>query len=111
LSCPPIWSSRPGRRRRGGGDAAKPPLVDALWRRHRLIVEVDGYGFRSTRRSFENDHERDLVLTAAGFIVMRFTRDQIVKQPELVLVRLTRRLAELEAQDPRVLPRALGRSA
>jgi very-short-patch-repair endonuclease len=72
-----------------------------LWRRHGLIVEVDGYGFHSTRRSFENDHERDLALAAAGFIVMRFTRDQIVKQPELVLVRLTRRLAELEIRDPR----------
>lgn len=83
--------------------------VDALWRRDRLIVEVDGYGFHSTRRSFESDHERDLVLSAAGFIVMRFTRDQIVKQPELVLVRLTRRLAELETQHVR--PRAFGQGA
>jgi hypothetical protein len=40
--------------------------VDALWRRHGLIVEVDGYAFHSTRRSFENDHERDLALTAVG---------------------------------------------
>ena len=32
---------------------------------------------------------------------MRFTRDQIVEQPALVLVRLTRRLAQLEAQSGR----------
>jgi hypothetical protein len=40
---------------------------------------------------------------------MRFTRDQIVNQPELELVRLTRRLAELEARDSRPRPQALSR--
>jgi very-short-patch-repair endonuclease len=83
----PVFNARVGRY-----------TIDALWPRHRLAVEVDGYAFHSTRRSFESDHERDLVLSAAGFTVMRFTRDQIVKQPELVLVRLAQRLGEIEAQ-------------
>ncbi|HEY5428259.1 MAG TPA: DUF559 domain-containing protein, partial [Solirubrobacteraceae bacterium] len=76
-------------------------VVDALWRRPRLVVEIDGYAFHGTRRSFERDHERDQALTEAGFAVMRFTRDQIVTQPERVLVLLTRRLGELEAQSGR----------
>jgi very-short-patch-repair endonuclease len=76
-------------------------VIDALWRRLGLAVEIDGYEFHSTKRSFESDHERDQVMTDAGFAVLRFTRDQIVKQPELVLVRLTRRLWELEAQSGR----------
>jgi very-short-patch-repair endonuclease len=75
--------------------------VDALWRRHRLVVEVDGYEFHSTRWSFESDRERDLELSSAGFEVMRFTWDQILNQPESVLVRLTQRLAGAAAQSRR----------
>jgi very-short-patch-repair endonuclease len=75
-----------------------PYRVDALWRAHRLVVEVDGYAFHSTHRSFESDHERDLTLGEAGFIVMRFTRDQVVHRGEWVLVMLAQRLARLDAQ-------------
>jgi very-short-patch-repair endonuclease len=67
-------------------------VADFLWRDQRLIVEVDGYAFRSRRRAFERDHERDLVLTAAGFDVLRFTRRQLIEEPELVLARLVRAL-------------------
>jgi very-short-patch-repair endonuclease len=75
-----------------------PYRVDALWRAHRLVVEVDGYAFHSTHRSFEGDHERDLKLGEAGFVVMRFTRDQVVHKGEWVLVKLAQRLARLDAQ-------------
>lgn len=75
--------------------------VDALWRRQRLVVEVDGFEFHRTRRSFENDHARDLALAAAGFTVMRFTADQLKNEPEMVLVRVAQRLAALETQSSR----------
>jgi very-short-patch-repair endonuclease len=75
--------------------------VDFLWRAERLVVEVDGYEFHSTRRSFEDDHARDLELSTAGFAVIRFTWRQLVEQPELVLVRLTQRLTELRRQSGR----------
>jgi very-short-patch-repair endonuclease len=78
-----------------------PYTVDALWRDHKLVVEIDGYAFHSTHRSFESDHERDLRLTAAGFTVMRFTRDQVVKQGAWVLVRLAQCLTSIEAQSGR----------
>jgi very-short-patch-repair endonuclease len=68
-------------------------IADFLWRDQRLIVEVDGYAFHSSRRSFERDHERDLVLKAAGFDVLRFTRRQIVEEPELVIARLAQALS------------------
>jgi very-short-patch-repair endonuclease len=68
-------------------------IADFLWREQRLIVEVDGYAFHSSRRSFERDHERDLVLKAAGFDVLRFTRRQIVEEPELVIARLAQALS------------------
>jgi very-short-patch-repair endonuclease len=72
--------------------------IDFLWRTLQLAVEVDGYEFHSTRRSFEADHARDLELESAGFHVMRFTRDQVVHQPELVLARIAQRIGELGAQ-------------
>lgn len=75
--------------------------VDFLWRAERLVVEVDGYGFHSTRRSFEADHARDLELGAVGFTVMRITWRQLVEQPELVLARLAQRLSELRRQSGR----------
>ncbi|MHB1569258.1 MAG: DUF559 domain-containing protein, partial [Solirubrobacteraceae bacterium] len=70
-----------------------PYIVDALWRRERLIVEVDSHRFHGTRRSFEADRERDLFLAAAGYEVMRITWTQLYTRPEQVLVRLTQRLA------------------
>ncbi|MGH2915037.1 MAG: endonuclease domain-containing protein [Solirubrobacteraceae bacterium] len=73
-------------------------LVDALWRRQKLVVEVDGLTFHSTRRSFEDDRKRDLELEAAGFVVIRLTFNQLVKWPAQTLVRLAQRLALAEAQ-------------
>ncbi len=72
-----------------------PHEVDFLWRSERLIVFTDGYEFHSTRRSFEGDHAQQLELEDYGFAVMRFTRNQVNKQREWVLVRLAQRLAQL----------------
>lgn len=72
-----------------------PHEVDFLWRSEGLIVFTDGYEFHSTRRSFEGDHAQDLELEEHGCQVMRFTRDQVKKQGEWVLVRLAQRLAQL----------------
>lgn len=47
--------------------------VDAVWDRERVIVEVDGFAFHSSRRSFERDRQRDAELHAAGWLVFRTT--------------------------------------
>jgi very-short-patch-repair endonuclease/predicted transcriptional regulator of viral defense system len=62
--------------------------VDALWRNARLVVEIDGAAYHSSGRAFERDRERDAVLAAAGFRVMRLTWRQLTKEREAVLVRL-----------------------
>jgi very-short-patch-repair endonuclease len=72
-----------------------PHEVDFLWRSERLVVFTDGYEFHSTRRSFEADHAQDLELEADDFAVMRFTRDQVTKRREWVLVRVAQRLGQL----------------
>ena len=67
--------------------------VDFLWRRERVVVEVDGFAFHSSRRTFENDRRRDRELTARGFNVLRVTWRQVASESEALLVRLTQTLA------------------
>ncbi|MDX6581792.1 MAG: hypothetical protein QOI10_976 [Solirubrobacterales bacterium] len=58
--------------------------VDFLWRRERLVVEVDGWAAHRGRQAFEDDHERDLALRAEGYRVLRFTARQIGREPAAV---------------------------
>jgi len=62
--------------------------ADFLWPDHRLVVEVDGYAFHSTRRSFERDRRRDADLTSRGYRVIRLTWRQITAEPEVVIAQL-----------------------
>lgn len=62
--------------------------VDMLWRRHRLVVEVDGYAFHSGRAAFERDRRRDAALQAAGYRVVRFTWRQITRESHAVVAML-----------------------
>jgi len=67
--------------------------VDLLWPDHNLILEIDGYAFHSTRRSFERDRRRDQTLIAAGYRVMRVTWRQLTRETLAVAVRLATALA------------------
>ena len=58
--------------------------VDVFWPDQRLIVEVDGYAYHSTRQAFERDRARDAALQAAGYRVVRFTWRQITHEPHAV---------------------------
>ena len=58
--------------------------VDFVWRARRLIVEVDGYAYHRSPRAFETDRERDVVLTLAGWRVMRFTWRHITERARWV---------------------------
>jgi very-short-patch-repair endonuclease/predicted transcriptional regulator of viral defense system len=75
--------------------------VDLLWRKQKLIVEVDGHRFHGNRRAFEQDRERDQRLVLAGHRVVRFTWRQITREPEKV----GRRIAEMLRGPPPSLPK------
>jgi very-short-patch-repair endonuclease len=62
--------------------------VDVLFAEERVIVELDGWSFHNTRRSFESDRERDAELLARGFVTIRITWEQLVHDPERVAERL-----------------------
>lgn len=68
-------------------------IPDFVWRREKVIVEIDGYRTHGTRKAFESDRARDAKLAAQGWIVLRFTWRQLTEAPELVLVRLAQTLA------------------
>jgi very-short-patch-repair endonuclease len=49
--------------------------------RVRLVVEVDGWTFHSSRESFENDRRRDRELMMRGWMVARFTASEANYEP------------------------------
>ena len=75
-------------------------VVDFFWPQHDLIVEVDGYRFHSSPRSFESDRRRDAILEAAGYRVMRVTWKQLEDEPVAVAVRLAQALAAQQHAGP-----------
>ena len=67
--------------------------VDCLWRSARLIAEVDGFAYHSSRRSFAADRRRDAELTAVGYRVLRFTWEDLTDARMATVVRLAQALA------------------
>ena len=64
-------------------------LVDAVWPEHRLVVEVDGFGFHRSKRSFAADRERDRKLVRAGWRIVRFTGDDVALRAGQVAAELS----------------------
>jgi very-short-patch-repair endonuclease len=79
---PPVTNTRIGRYE-----------VDALWPRQRLVVEVDGFAFHSTRQAFERDRARDAALQIAGHRVVRLTWRQLADEPHAVVATLAAALS------------------
>ncbi len=75
--------------------------VDFLWRRQRVAVETDSYGFHRGSIAFEDDHARDLDLHALGMDVRRFTCRQIDSEPDRVAAAL-REALRIDPGDHRV---------
>lgn len=83
------------------------PLVDAAGRvlaeidfAHvglRIAIEVDGRAFHSDRTSFERDRWRQNVLTVDGWLVLRFTWEQITQRPHEVIAIIQAAVAQRAA--------------
>lgn len=65
---------------------------DAVWRHHRLVVEVDVYSTHGHPTAFEGDRRRDQDLTATGWRTVRITWRQLTDTPARVAATLTRAL-------------------
>ena len=66
--------------------------VDCLWRAQRLIVELDGGFVHGTWRTSERDRERDRLLIADGWRVVRITWRQLGDDAPAVVADLRRLL-------------------
>lgn len=63
-------------------------LVDAWFPDERLIVELDGYDFHSSRDAFERDRDRDADTLLAGLGTVRVTWGRMHDSPEAEATRL-----------------------
>jgi hypothetical protein len=73
--------------------------VDAYWPQYALVVEVDGWRWHRSRRSFEEDRRRTNRLQLAGLTVLRFTDTQIANDPQGVAAEIRRAIADAAASD------------
>lgn len=64
--------------------------VDAYWREHNLIAELDSWEHHHTPRAFEEDRRRDAALTAP---VIRITHRWLTKEPDDLATTLKRKLS------------------
>lgn len=61
--------------------AARLVEVDCLWRRARLVAELDGHAAHATHEAWERDRARDRALAVAGWTVLRVTWRQLHETP------------------------------
>lgn len=54
----------------------------------RIAIEVDGRAFHSDRRSFERDRARQNILVMRGWVVLRFTWERIIGDPDGVIAEI-----------------------
>ena len=75
--------------------------VDFLWRRERVVVEVDGFEFHRTRVAFRRDRRRDRVLRVEGWQPLRFTWEDVTEYPTRVTEELRSILESQGSRSPR----------
>jgi very-short-patch-repair endonuclease len=46
-------------------------MVDLLWQEGKLVVEVDGYRWHSSKQAFSHDRQRDYELSISGYLTLR----------------------------------------
>jgi very-short-patch-repair endonuclease len=68
--------------------------VDALWRRPRVVVELDGRSTHDTATAFERDRRRDRALQVADWRTIRITARQMADDPPALVADLERLLAD-----------------
>jgi len=71
--------------------------VDAQYTEARVVVEIDGHAHHASRRQRQRDAERDAALALEGWVVLRFTYDDVVERPTYVARTIRRALARASA--------------
>jgi very-short-patch-repair endonuclease len=65
-------------------------LVDLLWQQGKVVVEIDGYKYHSTRSAFHQDRQRDYELTISDHLVLRVAHDEVLGEMNSVIQKIRR---------------------
>lgn len=68
-------------------------VPDFLWRERRLAIEADGAAWHDHKLVREHDADKQALLEAAGYRVLRITWDQTIRRPGQTLARIGAALA------------------
>jgi hypothetical protein len=68
-------------------------VVDLLFPEQRVVIEIDGWAAHGSREAFRNDRRRQNRLVAAGYLVLRFTWDDLTNRSEQVVAEVRSVLA------------------
>lgn len=78
----------------------RPIEPDMLWRRHWLVVECDGRRWHCGALAQEDDAERQALLEAHGYRVLRITWNQAVHHPQQTVARIRAALVAAPPPEP-----------
>jgi very-short-patch-repair endonuclease len=67
---------------------------DFSWPGTRLVVEADSYAWHRSPSAFNEDRERDVRLTLAGYVTLRFTYEQCTERRKYVRDSILRALLD-----------------
>ena len=70
-------------------------ILDIAIEQVKLAIEIDGREHHDTPAAFESDRERQNLLVAAGWTVLRFTWRQLCDQPDVVMATIRATLDRL----------------
>lgn len=63
--------------------------VDFFWPAHNAVVQLDGWKFHRSKRTWEEDRAKDARLVIAGRRVVRFTHDRVNGHPAAVVAEVS----------------------
>lgn len=68
--------------------------LDLAFRRERVAVEIDGRSTHDTPAAFQHDRTRQNALVLAGWLILRFTWQDIIERPDEVIAQVRAALAQ-----------------
>jgi very-short-patch-repair endonuclease/predicted transcriptional regulator of viral defense system len=80
--------------------------LDAVWHAQRVAVELDGWRDHKTRRAFQHDRTKGNAIQAAGYVLLRFTHDDVTRRPRETAAHVAAQLSRAGESAPSPRPAA-----